>query len=652
MGFLDTPQGLDERPTLQLAEGGEERVNTSFDHVDTLSMAPMPVSDDERYEPGKLLGEGGMGAVWLSRDRQIGRRVAMKVVKEELVGSSTAVRRFYREARVQGQLEHPSVVPVYDLGVDEDGAAFFTMKRIRGVTLEEIITELRDLPDVAERTYGRRRLLSAFSQVCLAVDFAHRRGVIHRDLKPENIMLGDFGEVYVLDWGVAKILAEREETQETIAGIDVGEHGLRSSEHTLFGTPAFMAPEQLADEPGVNKPGVDVYSLGAILFELLTLKVLNDGATMKEVMAQSLGGVDARTSVRAPELEIPPELEEICVRATARRPQDRFVSARALQIAVDRFLDGQRNLELRKELSQLHAVSAVQAVVRAAEAKGAGLEERRVAMQEIGRSLALDPQNVQAVESMLTLLSRPPKELPPEVMSEIQRSEEDQWRWTARVAAIAYFSLAMYLPLFVWTGIRSVMAIALYEGLAVLSALCALYVGFSPHPRPWMLLTVMVTSTLCQASTSAFFGPLVLTPALVATNTAGFAILLRGGFRLFAILFACVVIYTLVMLELLGFPLAHYVFDETGMVIKPAAIGLKLAPTVTLLSIAALATILTTAISVSRIRDSLSEAERKLYLYAWQIRQLVPTVLSVPRGGAAPRPSGRPSTTENSAESG
>jgi serine/threonine-protein kinase len=162
-------------------------------------------SDPRRYELRDRLGEGGMGTVDLCRDRVIGRDVALKRLHVQGSGAapSAATARFLREARVQGQLEHPAIVPVHDLGVTPDGRPYFTMKRVRGDTLDELLARLAaGDPDTARR-FGQRRLLAAFSTVCLAVDFAHSRGVLHRDLKPANVMLGEFGEVNVLDWGLA-----------------------------------------------------------------------------------------------------------------------------------------------------------------------------------------------------------------------------------------------------------------------------------------------------------------------------------------------------------------------------------------------------------------------------------------------------------------
>src|SRR5262249_27740658 len=150
------------------------------------------------------LAAGGMGEILLAKDTRIARRVAVKVLKTDLRTNAEFRSRFLQEARLQGQLEHPAIVPVHDLGERPDGDLFFSMKCVRGGTLLEAINAVRRGEQTA--SISRRRLLSAFSRVCLAVDFAHSRGVVHRDIKPGNIMLGDFGEVYVLDWGIAKLV--------------------------------------------------------------------------------------------------------------------------------------------------------------------------------------------------------------------------------------------------------------------------------------------------------------------------------------------------------------------------------------------------------------------------------------------------------------
>src|SRR5690349_13154251 len=168
-----------------------------------VEVADVPLaSDRDRYEPLGVLGKGGMGEVRLVKDRRIARHVAVKTLRSDVRTDPEYRARFLLEARLQGQLEHPSIVPVHDLGETGDGDVFFSMAHVEGVTLRTALRLVRE----GDRRFSRRRLLTAFSSVCLAVDFAHRRGVVHRDLKPENIMLGDFGGAYVLDWGIAKVM--------------------------------------------------------------------------------------------------------------------------------------------------------------------------------------------------------------------------------------------------------------------------------------------------------------------------------------------------------------------------------------------------------------------------------------------------------------
>jgi serine/threonine-protein kinase len=174
------------------------------EHVSLPPLVLREGAGEQRYRQDRVLGEGGMGIVTLCRDERIGRSVALKVLRHE-GADDDAQRRFLREAQLQGQLEHPAVVPVYDIATRADGSLFFTMKRVRGVTLQEIIAGLYSGDAAVAAKYPRHRLLGAFAQVCLAIEFAHRRGVVHRELQPSNVMLGDFGEVYVLDWGIAKL---------------------------------------------------------------------------------------------------------------------------------------------------------------------------------------------------------------------------------------------------------------------------------------------------------------------------------------------------------------------------------------------------------------------------------------------------------------
>src|SRR5436190_2066281 len=190
------------------------------------------------------IGRGGMGEVHLCRDRGIGRDVALKIARSTLVEESR--RRFAREALLQARLEHPSFVPVYDVGARDDGEIYFTMRRIRGRTLRAMLGE--------GTLHGA---LVAFRQLALAVDYAHSRGVVHRDIKPDNVMLGDFGEVYLLDWGVAKIAEEPE-----LDAAPFATDAVETQQGSLLGTLGYMPPEQLRGQHATLDGRADVYALG------------------------------------------------------------------------------------------------------------------------------------------------------------------------------------------------------------------------------------------------------------------------------------------------------------------------------------------------------------------------------------------------------
>jgi serine/threonine protein kinase len=192
-----------------------------------------------------------MGEVLRCRDLRIGRSVAMKRLRAGRSGSRT-VRRFFREARVQGRLQHPAIVPVHDLGVDPDGHPYFVMKRVRGRTLAQILSaQARGDSAMLER-FGRRALLSAFARACLTLQYAHERGVVHRDLKPANLMLGDFGELYVLDWGLALVDGVADEVDPEVPLDDVS--GDMTGEGTVLGTVGYASPEQCRGKRGTVGP--------------------------------------------------------------------------------------------------------------------------------------------------------------------------------------------------------------------------------------------------------------------------------------------------------------------------------------------------------------------------------------------------------------
>src|SRR5262245_30744756 len=229
-----------------------------------------------RYRIDGEIACGGMGTVLKGRDPDLGRDVALKVLREDLRDNPDMVRRFVEEAQIGGQLQHPGIVPIYELGTFTDRRPFFAMKLVKGHTLAALLESRKDPAD------ERPRFLGIFEQVALTVAYAHARGVIHRDLKPSNVMVGNFGEVQVMDWGLAKVLPRGGVVDDASAGKTGGQETVIATARSgsddsdlsragsVMGTPAYMAPEQARGETGAIDGRADVFALGSILCEILT----------------------------------------------------------------------------------------------------------------------------------------------------------------------------------------------------------------------------------------------------------------------------------------------------------------------------------------------------------------------------------------------
>jgi serine/threonine-protein kinase len=298
-----------------------------------------------RYVQGEEIGRGGVGRVTSFRDLLMGRTVAIKSLHDARA-SGTGLARFLTEARTTARLEHPNVVPVHDLGVGPDGAPYFTMKRVRGRSLRQVFEALERGED-ADR-FSRYRLLGVFAQVVMAVDYAHSLGVIHRDLKPENIMVGDFGEVFVMDWGIARVRGAAPEPEPEPGPLRFDSTPV-TMVGTVFGTPGYMPPEQAAGQTDEMGPQTDVWALGAILYELLTGRRTHEAPSPLTVLVATVREDVVPPRKRAPHRDIPADLEEICLRALARDPARRYPTARALHEELERYLAGTRERERRAE---------------------------------------------------------------------------------------------------------------------------------------------------------------------------------------------------------------------------------------------------------------------------------------------------------------
>ena len=316
-----------------------------------------------RYEDLGLIGTGGMGEVRRVRDVVLDRTVAMKIVRGDRAGLTHAIARFLEEAHATAQLQHPGIVPVHDVGQLDDGRPWFTMREVRGEPLEDVIRAVHRADGSPSTTgWTFRRVLAAFVAICNTVAYAHRRGVLHRDLKPGNLMLGDLGEVYVLDWGIAKILGRVlvEGDEPVVRGPAAA---LATRVGKISGTPGFMAPEQASETAAASDPAVDLYALGAVLYVALCGHEPYTGSSA-EILEQLRMGppVPVQERARGP---VAAELAGICSRAMAREPRKRFPTADALGGAVQDWLVGARRREQALEV-------AARADARARRSAGSG----------------------------------------------------------------------------------------------------------------------------------------------------------------------------------------------------------------------------------------------------------------------------------------
>ena len=294
------------------------------------SISDVPDFGATNYRLIKEIARGGMGTVYLAQDSELGREVALKVLTTSELNSEFA-RRMVREAQIIARLEHPGIVPVHDVGALPDGRVFYAMKFVRGSRLDEY----------AKQTGTSKERLRKFQAVCDAVAFAHAHGVVHRDLKPQNIMIGSFGEVLVLDWGVAKLLSRfphdvseadtlmlAEKPQRA-----VNETSVDTLQGTVIGTPLYMSPEQSNGEVQQVNERSDIYSLGAILYFLLT--------GQPPARQSSAAGSCSIPAPRQVNPKVSKAAEAICLKAMAQAAEDRYATAGEVSHDIGRLLDGE-----------------------------------------------------------------------------------------------------------------------------------------------------------------------------------------------------------------------------------------------------------------------------------------------------------------------
>ncbi len=312
-----------------------------------------------RYEVGQELGRGGMGRVLAAFDPELRRGVAAKVILDLETLSNAQIARFVAEAQITSQLEHPSIVPIYDMGITAEGTLYYVMKKIEGHTLFDVISALATGDETAHLEWNRHRLLSAFIRVCQAMAYAHDRGVLHRDLKPSNVMFGSYGEVLVLDWGVARLMGDETEVVSTKKVDRVSIKATRDG--AVIGTPGYMSPEQAKGDLHRLDGRSDVWSLGAMLYEILTHCPAYTGKTPFSIMIKAMGEPPVDPRRRAPHLAVPDEIAEVCLQAMSLDKAQRLESAGALAVALEGFLEGRKRRERALELVSFASTSQSEA---------------------------------------------------------------------------------------------------------------------------------------------------------------------------------------------------------------------------------------------------------------------------------------------------
>lgn len=299
--------------------------------------APMPrqwLSGSLKYTDFMPLTEGGTAELQTCLDKNLHRTVVYKTLHEHLQDSELETARFLREARVTAMIPHPGTVPVYEIGRDRSGVLFFTMKKLEGQDLRSILLAISAKDRAMIEQYPLAMLVDVLVQTCQTVAYAHTQGVIHRDLKPANILVGAFGEVTVLDWGLAKVKGEQPNSavEDAVVNEAMGKKAV-SLELTQpgkrYGTPLYMSPEQARGDEQLDER-TDVYNLGSILFEMLTAQNLVWGNDVDEVLEQVLERPTPIPSEVAPKREVPPELQAICLKALEKTPEDRYESVNAM----------------------------------------------------------------------------------------------------------------------------------------------------------------------------------------------------------------------------------------------------------------------------------------------------------------------------------
>ncbi len=338
---IDVPEKKSE--SNPIAENNISSILGSSTYEESLSI--ISVDKKDKYKIVKTLGRGGMKTVFKAKDEVTGRNVAMAVILDADRRKDDALR-FIQEAKITANLEHPNIVPVHEIGVNSFGEPYFTMKLVGGEDLSFIIEKLSQKNREYRARFTLLDRLEIFRKICDAVDFAHSRGVIHLDLKPENILVGEFGEVLVLDWGLAKVLTplSRQASNHVLDFSPPPDKFMSVADSTIDGmakgTPGYMSPEQAAGRNSIKDERTDIYTLGGILYSLLTFRKPIEGDDLEKVLVKTIRGRILPPRMKTPKIPIPKALEAVAMKAMAKKPANRYQSVTELKKDIDSFITG------------------------------------------------------------------------------------------------------------------------------------------------------------------------------------------------------------------------------------------------------------------------------------------------------------------------
>lgn len=322
-----------------VSEAGSESKDVRLEYIEKIRNHQL---NYEKYHVRDKIAEGGMGSIHKVYDKNLNRSSVLKIILPKIQEDPALFRQFIKEAQITARLEHPNIIPVHDIGIIDGDRLHFAMKEVHGETLATILRHIKDGSRDHSERFTYYALLTVYRKICDAVAFAHSLGILHRDIKPENIMVGGFGEVLLMDWGIAKLISDEE--IELPEQIDAAFTSVASSESTqagvVKGSPAFMSPEQARGLVNEIDERSDIFLLGSTLYNIATLHAPYTGNDIEETLRNAQQGNLIGAALRAPDRDIPRELLRIIEKAMAIDPDQRYANAELLIKDIDALLEG------------------------------------------------------------------------------------------------------------------------------------------------------------------------------------------------------------------------------------------------------------------------------------------------------------------------